>query len=33
VINAESSRGELPNPLNTFGSFDSGKEERAFDIL
>jgi hypothetical protein len=32
VIDAESSRGELPDLLNTFRSLDSGKEGRAFDI-
>jgi hypothetical protein len=30
-MDAESSRGELLDPLNTFGSLDSGEEGRAFD--
>jgi hypothetical protein len=32
VIDAESSKGGLLNPLNTFGSLDSGEERRTFDI-
>jgi hypothetical protein len=32
-MDAESSRGELLDPLNTFGSLDSGEERRSLWIF